>query len=104
MQARPPCASMHFGPQRRRGDRARVPLRTSVLQLRVSGAVRRVTGDVGVDYSDAWTRGDDPSCGRTDDGSPNLGLGRMPAQIWSKLSGSSVTVMKFVERVPLVPA
>ena len=42
-------------------DRARVPLRASVLQLRVSGSFRHVTGGVGVEYSDTWTRGEDPS-------------------------------------------
>jgi hypothetical protein len=79
VQARPSFGPMHFGLQRRRGDRARVPLRGSVLQLPGSGSFRHVTGDVGVDYSDPWTRGDDPS--RAD---RLRGSGSVPAQIWSE--------------------
>ena len=48
VQVRPSCALMTFGPQRRLGDRVRVPLRGSVLQLPGSGSFRHVTGDGGV--------------------------------------------------------
>jgi hypothetical protein len=69
-------------------DRARVPLCTSVLQLPGSGAVRRVTGDVGLDYSDAWTRRDDPPWAnrrRFPKFGPRPRAGTNLVRIWSEL-------------------